>query len=88
MRKNAVHDVMANAGRWSRLAYNAVFDGVKVSAYIPQTRLKKDGAIPKAIVELLRKPCLLNKKRLLVFFGVYVEYTYLPPPANSTLAVA
>ena len=72
-KKDGLHQVMANSGRWTDLLYSVIMNGVRVNAVIPQTLLiKTHGLIPAEAVSMLRNPDLKNRLELLARWGIQV----------------
>lgn len=74
---------MANSGIWSALIYHAVIDNIEVTARIPQSALRKDGTIKKQVADLIKNPCLVSRRKLLVLYKTIVKYRPLSPVAPA-----
>ena len=72
-KKDGLHQIMANSGKWTDLLYSVIINNVRVNAVIPQTVLKKThGLIPVEAVTLLRNPGIENRLELLARWGIQV----------------
>lgn len=72
-KKDGLHQVMSNAGKWTDLLYSVIVNSVRVNAVIPQALLiKTHGLIPAEAVSMLRNPGIENRLELLARWGIQV----------------
>lgn len=76
--KIPVYQIMAHNNKWSPIYYQSVCRGIRVTAVIPQTALKKKThTIPRELAILLQMPSAMSKMELSVKYGVHTTYEFI-----------